>query len=183
MNKISQVVWLCTLIVWAVWLALWYRTSTTIRLQNNTTLSKEYNDEKTPLLTCTDVGTSRVDCAIAQWQYQLYERWQRNIYWKPLESCSIDPLTWRFRDWYCRTDENDRGIHVVCAEVTNEFLAYSKNLGNDLITPNSRSWFPWLKDGDHRCLCAARWLEATSVWIPMKIKKDATHAIMKSYIQ
>ena len=40
-----------------------------------------------------------------------------------------------FRDGYARTDNNDRGLHVVCATMTREFLEYTKRMGNDLSTP------------------------------------------------
>ena len=39
--------------------------------------------------------------------------------WK---SVSNDPLTGWFRDGCCNTDENDQGVHTVCAKVTNEFF-------------------------------------------------------------
>ena len=47
---------------------------------------------------------------------------QKNIYEEPLEICSLNPITGWFRDGYARTDYNDRGIHVVCATMTSEFL-------------------------------------------------------------
>jgi uncharacterized protein (DUF2237 family) len=44
--------------------------------------------------------------------------------------------------------------------VTDEFLAFSKSMGNDLSTPMPEYNFPGLKDGDCWCLCAGRWQEA-----------------------
>ena len=38
---------------------------------------------------------------------------QKNIYNDPLEVCSLDPITGWYRDGYARTDNNDRGLHVV----------------------------------------------------------------------
>ena len=35
-----------------------------------------------------------------------------------LVPCSQDPITGFFRDSYCRTGEQDRGIHVVCGVMT-----------------------------------------------------------------
>ena len=45
---------------------------------------------------------------------------QKNIYNDPLEVCSLDPITGWYRDGYARTDNNDRGLHVVCATMTQE---------------------------------------------------------------
>ena len=73
--------------------------------------------------------------------------------------CSQQPVTGFYRDGYCRTDANDHGTHTVCAQVTDEFLKYSKSKGNDLITSNGDS-FPGLVEGDHWCLCVVRWHEA-----------------------
>ena len=85
---------------------------------------------------------------------------QKNVFWETLEPCSNEPLTGWLRDGCCNTDKNDRGIHTVCAKVTNEFLVWSKKVGNDLITPHPEFGFPGLKEGDSWCLCAERWVEA-----------------------
>ena len=79
---------------------------------------------------------------------------QKNVLGEKLEPCSEDPLTGWLRDGCCNTDENDFGIHTVCAKVTTEFLEWSKKLGNDLITPHPEFNFPGLKDGDSWCVCA-----------------------------
>ena len=47
---------------------------------------------------------------------------QKNVLGENLEECSNDPLTGWFRDGCCNTDENDHGVHTVCAKVTTEFL-------------------------------------------------------------
>ena len=49
---------------------------------------------------------------------------QKNVLGEDLEECSNDPLTGWHRDGCCSTDENDHGIHTVCAKVTTEFLKY-----------------------------------------------------------
>ena len=77
-----------------------------------------------------------------------------------LEKCSTEPLTGWFRDGCCNTDEIDRGVHTVCARVTNKFLEWSKDQGNDLITPHPEFDFPGLKEGDDWCVCAATYAEA-----------------------
>ena len=84
----------------------------------------------------------------------------KNVFGEELETCSTNPMTGFFRDGCCRTDAQDVGMHVVCAEVTEEFLEFSKATGNDLSTPNPDFDFPGLKPGDRWCVCALRWKEA-----------------------
>ena len=43
-------------------------------------------------------------------------------------------MTGFYRDGYCRTGADDSGRHTVCILATDEFLAYSKSVGNDLST-------------------------------------------------
>ena len=74
---------------------------------------------------------------------------QLNIFGEPIEECCSNPITGFFRDGFCRTDEMDRGLHVVCAQMTEEFLEFSKSRGNDLSTPKPEFNFPGLKKGDH----------------------------------
>ncbi|HBH25829.1 MAG TPA: DUF2237 domain-containing protein [Rhodospirillaceae bacterium] len=83
-----------------------------------------------------------------------------NVLGQPLEACCLAPRAGYFRDGYCHTDETDRGRHVVCAQMTAEFLAFTKAQGNDLSTPRPEMDFPGLKPGDRWCLCAVRWREA-----------------------
>ena len=49
---------------------------------------------------------------------------QKNVLGEDLEECSNDPLTGRNCDGCCSTDENDHGVHTVCAKVTTEFLEW-----------------------------------------------------------
>ena len=93
---------------------------------------------------------------------------------KPLKPCSTDPLTGFFRDSYCRTGSEDRGIHVVCARMTEGFLTYTKNQGNDLSTPAPQYGFPGLKPGDNWCLCAARWKESHNAGVAPLVYLEAT---------
>jgi uncharacterized protein (DUF2237 family) len=85
---------------------------------------------------------------------------KKNVLGEALEACCFAPKTGYFRDGYCRTDESDRGRHVVCAEMTESFLRFTKEQGNDLSTPRQEFGFPGLKPGDRWCLCALRWREA-----------------------
>ena len=81
---------------------------------------------------------------------------ERNVLGEPLEPCSTDPLTGFFRNGYCATGADDVGRHLVCCEMTAEFLAFSKSRGNDLTTPHPEWAFPGLKPGDRWCLVAPR---------------------------
>ena len=99
----------------------------------------------------------------------------KNVLGGELASCSLDPLTGFFRDGCCNTDEHDRGLHVVCAVVTEEFLAFSKAKGNDLSTPRPEYRFPGLSGGDGWCLCALRWQEALDAGAAPGVRLEATH--------
>ncbi len=83
-----------------------------------------------------------------------------NVLGEDLELCSAEPLTGYYRDGCCNTGADDAGVHVVCAQMTDEFLEFSKAAGNDLSTPQSEAGFPGLTAGDRWCLCASRWKEA-----------------------
>ena len=85
---------------------------------------------------------------------------QTNVFGEAIEECCSNPITGYFRDGFCRTDKYDRGSHTVCAQITDEFLEFSKSRGNDLSTPRPEFEFPGLVDGQSWCLCASRWLEA-----------------------
>ena len=87
----------------------------------------------------------------------------------------MNPKTGFFRDGCCNTDEQDFGMHTVCAVMTDEFLAFSKESGNDLSTPRPQWNFPGLKDGDRWCLCARRWLEAWNEGKAPLVDLEATH--------
>ncbi len=99
---------------------------------------------------------------------------QLSLLGRPLELCSAEPRTGFFRTGCCETDDNDRGSHTVCAQVTAEFLAFSASRGNDLSTP--RPGFAGLRPGDRWCLCAARWEEARQAGVAPPVILAATHA-------
>jgi len=106
----------------------------------------------------------------------------KNILGTPLELCCADPKTGFFRDGFCHTNYQDEGAHVVCAIMTEEFLAFSKSRGNDLSTPRPEFNFPGLKDGDSWCLCALRWKEAYEADYAPKINPKATHERALEYV-
>lgn len=105
-----------------------------------------------------------------------------NVLGEPLQSCSFDPLTGFFRDGCCNTDAHDHGTHVVCARMTAEFLAFSADRGNDLITPRPQWRFPGLKPGDRWCLCATRWKEALDAGVAPPVVLAATHSKVMDYV-
>ena len=98
-----------------------------------------------------------------------------NVLGRPLSPCGTEPMTGYFRDGCCRTDASDRGLHVVCAVMTAEFLAFSRRRGNDLSTPRPEYDFPGLRPGDRWCLCANRWLEAFVEGVAPRVVLEATH--------
>lgn len=98
-----------------------------------------------------------------------------NILGKPLETCSLSPLTGYERDGQCRMPTGDAGRHGVCAQVTEAFLDFTRGRGNDLSTPQPLFGFPGLKPGDRWCLCADRWAEAAEHGVAPPVVLGATH--------
>jgi uncharacterized protein (DUF2237 family) len=91
-------------------------------------------------------------------------------------------LTGFFRSGCCETDARDLGAHVVCVQVTGEFLAFSKLRGNDLSTPVPEFGFPGLEPGDRWCVCAARWREALEAGMAPRVVLAATHERALDYV-
>ncbi|MDX5298680.1 MAG: DUF2237 domain-containing protein [Gammaproteobacteria bacterium] len=102
----------------------------------------------------------------------------RNVLGEPLKPCSFEPRTGFYRDGCCNTGDDDLGLHVVCVEVTAEFLAFSRERGNDLSTPHPEFQFPGLRPGDRWCLCGARWREALQAGKAPRVVLQATHEAM-----
>ena len=107
---------------------------------------------------------------------------ENNIYNRPLQSCSTDPLTGYHRRGYCLTDDNDKGTHTVCAKVDDEFLEYTKGMGNDLSKKNDEYNFPGLKKNDKWCLCALRWRQALKARKAPPLDLEATNLKTLDYI-
>lgn len=98
-----------------------------------------------------------------------------NVVGGELLECSADPLTGFYRDGCCATGPDDLGSHTVCAEMTAEFLEFSRRAGNDLSTPQPQFGFPGLHPGERWCVCAARWLEAHRAGVAPPVVLAATH--------
>jgi len=105
-----------------------------------------------------------------------------NVLGTPLLTCSNEPLTGFFRNGLCDTCGEDQGMHTVCARMTDAFLKFSAERGNDLKTPMPAYNFPGLKSGDYWCLCLPRWLEAHEAGRAPYIKLEATHASALEFI-
>ena len=82
-------------------------------------------------------------------------------------------MTGWFRSGSCETDSDDIDLHVVCAQMTEEFLEFSRTRGNDLSAAGPD--FPGLKPGDRWCLCAARWQEAYENNMAPCVVLESTH--------
>ena len=100
----------------------------------------------------------------------------RNVLGGELESCSTDPLTGFYRNGCCDTGGEDAGVHTVCVRLTEEFLEFSLQVGNDLSTPRPEYGFAGLRPGDQWCLCAPRWAEALAAGRAPEVVLEATHA-------
>ena len=98
---------------------------------------------------------------------------ERSVSGAALAACGSTQRTGFHRNGRCTTGPDDHGVHVVCARVTDEFLSFTANQGNDLTTP--RGSFPGLREGDAWCLCASRWAEAYEAGVAPPVLLEATH--------
>ena len=105
-----------------------------------------------------------------------------NVLGGELQTCCLDPLTGYYRDGNCNTGADDVGTHVVCAEMTEAFLTFTKSRGNDLSTPFPAFNFPGLKPGDKWCLCALRWREAYEAGVAPPVVLESTHQKALEYM-
>ena len=87
----------------------------------------------------------------------------KNVLGTALSCCCIEPKTGFYRDGFCKAGPRDTGRMVVngrfppaerhlCAEVTEEFLAFTFSRGNDLINPRPEFGFHGLRPGDRWCI-------------------------------
>ena len=100
---------------------------------------------------------------------------QPNVFGEPVTNCCTSPMTGWYRNGCCETGGDDVGVHTVCAVMTDEFLEFSRSVGNDLSTPAPHFGFPGLKAGDMWCLCAPRWQEAFEAGMAPRVRLASTH--------
>jgi uncharacterized protein (DUF2237 family) len=106
----------------------------------------------------------------------------KNVLGEDLQPCSHDPLTGFYRDGCCNTGADDVGLHIVCIRATAEFLAFSRERGNDLSTPVPEYEFPGVQPGDQWCLCALRWKEAYDAGVAPPVVLEATHIAATEFV-
>ncbi len=106
----------------------------------------------------------------------------KNVLGEDLAVCGTSPKTGFYRDGCCNTGADDAGLHLVCAQVTEEFLQFSAANGNDLITPIPQFGFPGLKPGDRWCLCVQRWKEALLAGVAPPVDLSATHVSALEFV-
>lgn len=107
----------------------------------------------------------------------------RNVLGGALVPCGTDPITGYRRTGCCDADPDDIGVHLVCAVMTDEFLAFSASRGNDLSTPRPEYGFRGLRAGDRWCLCASRWQEALEAGLAPRVALDATAAPALEHVE
>ncbi len=100
---------------------------------------------------------------------------ERNVLGGPLRACSYSPVTGYFRDGCCGTRGEEGVAHLVCVKVTADFLQFSTERGNDLVTPRPELRFRGLKPGDRWCLHVLRWVEAWEAGMAPQVILEATH--------
>jgi uncharacterized protein (DUF2237 family) len=106
----------------------------------------------------------------------------KNVLGADLICCCAKPAAGFYRDGYCHTGPGDFGLHTVCAHVTEEFLRFSYERGNDLVTPQVDAGFPGLQPGDRWCLCVSRWVEALEAGVAPPVMLHATHASVLEFV-
>ena len=99
----------------------------------------------------------------------------KNVLGTPLKTCSMKPLTGFYRDGCCNTGEDDHGLHLVCCQVSANFLSHQRSIGNDLVTPVPHYRFPGLNPGDRWCVCVTRWKESMEAGAACPVVLEATH--------
>jgi len=105
-----------------------------------------------------------------------------NVLGEPLQPCSSDPLTGFFRTGYCAAGPDSAAVHLVCISATDEFLAFSASVGNDLSTPMPQFSFPGLVAGNRWCLVAQRWAQAHEAGRAPRVFLHATNRAVLGYV-
>lgn len=106
----------------------------------------------------------------------------KNVLGGELITCSDSPMTGFFRNGKCDTCGDDKGMHMICTQMTEKFLKFSKERENDLSTPMPAYNFPGLQPGDFWCLCLQRWIEAHEAGVAPRVKLSATHTSVLEFV-
>lgn len=96
-----------------------------------------------------------------------------NVFRQPLQLFSRQPMTGFHRDGYCRTGAADFGNHAVAGVVSDKFLDFTAEQGNDLRVAGLSGGCKW-------CLCTSRWLEAFQAYKDGRIGKEAVPKVQLS---
>tara|TARA_B100001250_G_scaffold401668_1_gene413834 strand:- start:10657 stop:11025 length:369 start_codon:yes stop_codon:yes gene_type:complete len=105
-----------------------------------------------------------------------------NVLGDDLQHCSLNPVTGFYRNGLCDTCADDKGLHTVCAVMTDDFLKFSAEAGNDLSTPVPEYQFPGLQAGDRWCLCLSRWIEALNADMAPEIVLESCHISVTEFV-
>ena len=106
----------------------------------------------------------------------------QNVLGDELVPCCTDPRTGFYRTGSCDTGPEDFGLHIVCAIMTEAFLEFSVERGNDLVTPQPETGFPGLMPGDRWCICVQRWAEALQAGVAPPVHLEATHILAVEHV-
>ena len=107
---------------------------------------------------------------------------EKNVLGGELRACSYAPLTGYFRDGMCATQAHDGVAHLICVQVTQEFLDFSVRKGNDLVTPRPDLRFRGLKHGDRWCLHVLRFVEALKADMAPQVVLSSTHERVLQFV-
>ncbi len=98
-----------------------------------------------------------------------------NVFGEPLKPCSMEPITGFYRDGSCNSGMDNPARHTVCILATEDFLEYSKRVGNDLSTPLPQYGFAGVKAGERWCLAIGNFLRALNHGKAPKVFLHSTH--------
>lgn len=107
---------------------------------------------------------------------------ERNVLGDELAECG-ELSTGFTRSGCCETHERDRGRHEICAVMTQEFLEFGRERGNDLVMPRPELDFPGLHPGDRWCVCVPRWIEAYEEGCAPPVVLEATNEAVLDEIE
>jgi uncharacterized protein (DUF2237 family) len=106
----------------------------------------------------------------------------KNILNKPLKPCNRRLPTGYKRDGNCFSSGDDYEFITVCIQASQEFLDYSKTVGNDLTEANFQYNFYGLKPKQFWCISAEFFIQAHKDGMAPKINLEATHDKILDFI-